>query len=104
VSELAHIPAPSEATWVSEWKFFEGSCGHQYWIRWFEGRSWTVESSSPDPIEVKLTGSQRSDGSTEMHIWLDVDTQDLNADEALMLATTLSRAAEELGRIEGGSL
>ena len=38
MTELAHIPAPSEAKWVSEWRFLEGSCGHQYWIRHFEGR------------------------------------------------------------------
>lgn len=104
MTDLRHIPAPSEATWVGEWRFFEGSCGHQYWIRTFGVRRWTVETSSPDPIEVELAGCQRSDGSSQMWIWLDCDTHDMNADEALMLATTLSWAADELGRIQGGRL
>ena len=39
-----------------------------------------------------------------MWIWIDCDTHGLNADKVLMLAATLSRAAEELRRIEGGSL
>jgi hypothetical protein len=104
VNELAHIPAPSEATWVDEWNFFQGSCGHQYWIRCFGGRSRTVETSSPDPVEVELAGNQFSDGSVKMWICLDGDSHDLNAGEALMLAATLSRAADELERIEVGGL
>ncbi len=36
-----------------------------------------------------------------MWIWIDCDTHGLNADEVLMLAATLSRAAGELERIEG---
>jgi hypothetical protein len=103
VNELAHIPAPSEATRVDEWHLFQGRCGHQYWIRCFGGRSWTVETSSPDPVEVELAGNQFSDGSVEMWVCLE-GALDLNADEALMLAATLSRAAEELGRVEGGGL
>lgn len=100
MSELTHIPAPSEATRVGEWHFFEGSCGHQYWIRYFESRSWTVETSCSDPVEVELAGCQFSDGSIEMWVCLE-GALDLDADEAVMLAATLSRAAEELGRIEG---
>jgi hypothetical protein len=103
MSELAQIPAPSEATWVGEWHFFEGSCGHQHWIRHFEGRSWRVETSYPDPVEIQLAGAQFSDGSIEMCIHVDGDCHGLNADEALMLSTTLSWAAEELERIQGGS-
>jgi hypothetical protein len=104
MSELAHIPAPSEATWVGEWHFFEGSCGHQHWIRNFGSGSWTVETGSPDPVEVHLAGSQFPDESIDMWIRMEGDTHDLNADEALMLAATLSRAADELERIEGGRL
>jgi hypothetical protein len=104
VTDLRHILAPCEATWVGEWDFFKGSCGHQYWIRMFGVRGWTVETSSPDPIEVELAGSQRSDGRIGMGISLDGDIHGLNADEALMLAATLSRAADEMGRIEGGRL
>lgn len=102
MSELAHIPAPPEATWVGEWYFFEGSCGHQYWIRHFEGRRWTVETSGPEPIDIDHAGCQLEDGSVERWILLD-GALDLNADQALMLAATLSRAAEELACIEGGS-
>jgi hypothetical protein len=102
VSDFSHILAPSEATWVGQWDFFEGSCGHQYWIRMFGVRGWTVETSFPDPIEVELAGSQRSDGPIDMGIWIHGDTHDMNADEALMLAATLSQAAEELERIQGG--
>lgn len=102
VNDLAHIPAPSVATWVDEWRFFEGSCGHQYWIRYFRGRSWTVEATSTDMVEVDLAGNQFSDGSVEMWVCLE-SALDLRADEALMLAATLSRAAEELERIQGGS-
>ena len=100
VNELAHILAPSEATWVGEWRF-EGSCGHQYWIRYFRGRSWTVETSGPEPIDIDHAGCQLEDGSVERWILLD-GALDLNAGQALMLAETLSRAAEELERIEGG--
>jgi hypothetical protein len=103
VSELAHIPAPPEARWVGEWHFFEGSCGHQYWIRHFEGHRWTVETSGPEPIDIDHAGCQLEDGSVERWISLD-GALDLNTGEALMLATTLSRAAEELGRIQGDSL
>jgi hypothetical protein len=101
MTELAHIPAPSEAKWVSEWRFLEGSCGHQYWIRHFEGRRWTVETSGPDPMDIDHAGCQLEDGSVERWISLD-GALDLNADQALMLAATLSRAAEELERIQGG--
>jgi hypothetical protein len=104
VSELAHIPAPREATWVSEWNYFEGSCGHQYWLRVFGIRSWTVETGIPCQTEVELAGSQISDGSIHMGITIHGDTDCLNADEALMLAAALSRAAEELERIQGCGL
>jgi hypothetical protein len=79
VNELAHIPTPSEATWVDEWHFFEGSCGHQYWIRHFEGSRWTVETSGPDPIDIDHAGCQLEDGSAERWILLD-GALDLNAD------------------------
>lgn len=104
VTDLRRTPAPSEATRVGEWHFFEGSCGHQYWMRMFRVRRWTLETSSPDPIEVELAGCQRSDGSSRMWIWLNCDTHDMNADEVLMLAATLSRAAGELERIQGGGM
>jgi hypothetical protein len=96
-----HIPAPCEATWVGEWNFVEGSCGHQYWIRMFGVRSWTVETGVPCQTEVEIVGSQVSDGSIHMGITILGDTDCLNADETLMLGTTLSRAADELVRIEG---
>jgi hypothetical protein len=99
-----HIPAPAEATSVGEWHFFEGSCGHQYWIRHFGGRGWTVETSLPGLVEVELAGNQFSDGSIDMWLCLEGDSHDLNADEVLMLAATLSRAAGELERIQGGGL
>lgn len=101
MSDLSDIAAPSEATWVGEWHFFEGSCGHGYWIRHFEGRRWTVETSAPDPIDIDHAGCQLEDGSVERWILLD-GALDLSADEALMLAETLSRAAEKLEHIEGG--
>jgi hypothetical protein len=103
VSDLRHIAAPDEATWVGEWHFCQGSCGHQYWLRHFAGHSWTVETSFPEPIEVHIAGSQYSDASTDMWICLDGETHDLNADDALMLAASLSWAAEELERIHVGS-
>jgi hypothetical protein len=102
VTELAQVPAPPEATWVGEWDFFEGTCGHQYWTRMFGVSKWTVGTGFPDPIEVELVGSQFSDGSNYMWVCLE-GALDLNADDALMLAATLSRAADELGRIQGGS-
>jgi hypothetical protein len=101
VSELAHIPAPPEAKSLGDWNFFEGSCGHRYWTRMFKVHRWAVETTSSDPIGVELAGCQRSDGSSRMWIWIDCDTHGLNADEVLMLAATLSRAAGELERIEG---
>jgi hypothetical protein len=105
VSELAHIPAPSEATWVGEWHFFEGCCSdHQDWVRYFGGRRWTVETNYSDPVAVDIAGIQFSDGSIDNWIGLDGDTPGLNADEALMLAAILSQAADELERIEGGGL
>jgi hypothetical protein len=103
VSELAQIPAPSEATWVGDWHFVEGTCGQQYWSRHFEGPRWTVQTNSIDPVEVELAGSQFSDGSVERWVCLE-GALDLNVDEALMLGETLSRAAEELGRMEGSRL
>jgi hypothetical protein len=102
VTELAHIPPPSEATWVSEWDFFEGSCGNQYWIRHFEGRRWTVETGDPEPIDIDHAGCQLEDGSVKRWISLD-GALDLNTDQALMLAATLERAADELERIRGGA-
>jgi hypothetical protein len=102
MSGLAHIPAPSEATSVDEWDFFERDCGHQYWIRKFVVRTWTVEAGFTARIEVELGGFQLSDGSIELGIWIDGDTYHLSTDEALMLASTLSRAAEEQERVRGG--
>jgi hypothetical protein len=86
VSELPNTPAPSEATWVSEWDFLEPSCGHQFWIRMFGVCAWTVETGFPDPIEVELLGSQSSDGSIGMGICIHGDTDCLSPDEARMLA------------------
>lgn len=103
MSDLAYIPAPSEATWVGDWNLVGGSCGQQYWARYFGGRSWTVGTTSIDPIEVELAGSQFSDGSIKTWVCLE-GVLDLNADEALMLAATLTHAADELGHIEGGTL
>jgi hypothetical protein len=102
VNDLADIPTPSEATWVTEWEFFEGSCDHQYWRRYFGADTWTIDTSSPDPVEVHLAGSQFSDGSINMRICLKGDTCGLEVDEALALAATLFRATLELERIEGG--
>ena len=99
-----HIPAPAEATWVDEWRFVERSCGHQYWVRYFLVRSWTVGTYSPELIQIELVGSQFADGSTQMWICLDGDSFGLRADDALMLAETLSLAADELERIDGGML
>jgi hypothetical protein len=105
VSELAHIMAPSEATWVGEWHLFEGCCSdHQDWVRFFGGRSWLVEASYSDPFAVDIAGVQFSDGSIDNWIGLDGDSPGMNADEALVLAATLSQAADELERIEGSSL
>ena len=103
MSELAHIMAPFEATWVGEWHLFDGSDDPNDWVRHFGGRSWTVEMSGCDPVVVDLAGTQVSDGSIETLICVDVDVPLLYADEALMLATTLSQAAQELERIHGGS-
>ena len=105
VTDFSHIPAPSEATWVGEWQLIEcDCCGDEDWQRHFTGRSWTVETTFPEPMEVHLSGAQYSDGSTHEWISLDGETHDLNAEDARMLAATLFRAAEELRRIEGGSL
>jgi hypothetical protein len=104
VTGLAHIPPPSDVTWISDWDFFDGSCDHQYWIRMFGVRSWTIETAVPCRTEVELGGYQFSDSSVDLGVWIHGDTDILNADEALMLAATLSRAAEELERIEGCSL
>lgn len=104
MTELAHIPPPSEATWVSDWDFFDGSCGHQYWIRMFGVRCWTIETAASCRTEVELLGSQLSDSSVDLGVWIHGDTESLDADEALMLAAALSRAAEELERIQGCSL
>jgi hypothetical protein len=101
VSELAHIPAPTEATSLGDWHFFEESCGHQCWVRYFGGRRWTVKTTSLDPVEIEIVGSQFSDGSIERRVCLE-GALDLNTDEALMLAATLTRAAEELERVQGG--
>jgi hypothetical protein len=68
----------------------------------FGVRSWTIETGIPCQTEVELVGSQRSDASIHMAITIFGDTDCLRADEALMLAATLSRAADELDRIEGG--
>jgi hypothetical protein len=104
VSDLQQIPAPSEATRLGEWDLIEcDCCGDEDWQRYFTGRSWTVETSFPEPIEVHLSGSQYSDGSTFEWICLDGETHDLNAEDARMLAATLFRAADELERIRGGS-
>jgi hypothetical protein len=104
VSDFSHIPAPSEVTWLGEWHPFEcDCCGDEDWQRYFTRRSWTVETSFPEPIEVHIAGSQYSDASTDMWICLDGETHDLNAEDALMLAASLSWAAEELERIHVGS-
>jgi hypothetical protein len=104
VTELVDVPPPSEATWVGHWKFFDGSCGHQHWMRMFGLRSWTVETIAPCRTEVELIGAQLSNSSIDLGVWIHGDTESLDADEALMLAAALSRAAEELERIEGCSL
>jgi hypothetical protein len=104
VSDLRHIPAPSEATWLGEWDLVEcDCCGDEDWQRYFTGRSWTVETSFPEPMEVHLAGSQYSDGSTHEWICLDGETHDLTAEDARMLAAKLFRAADESERIRGGS-
>jgi len=105
VSDFSHIPAPSEATWLGEWQLIEcDCCGDEEWQRYFTGRSWTVETSFPEPMEVHLSGSQYSDGSTDMWVCLDGETHDLNGEVARMLAATLFRAADGLERIRGGRL
>jgi hypothetical protein len=102
--DFSHIPTPSEATWVGEWHFSQGCCPeHDDWLRFFRGRSWTVEIPD-DPVEVEIAGSQFSDGSTDSWISVDGDCRVLNANEALMLAAALSCAADELERIEGERL
>jgi hypothetical protein len=104
VNDFSHIPGPSEAEWVGEWHFFEGCCPeHREWRRFFGGRSWTVECFG-DPVQVEIAGSQFSDGSTDMWICVDGDIPGLDADEAVKLAATLSSAASELERVQGGSL
>ena len=102
MSDLSQIPVPTEAISVDEWDLFERDCGYQYWIRKFVVRTWTVETAFPVRIEVELGGFQLSDGSIELGIWIDGDTYHLSTDEALMLASTLSRAAEEQERVRGG--
>jgi hypothetical protein len=101
VSELAHIPAPPESAWVSDWHSFEGECGHHSWVRHFTGRRWTVETDLLDPTDVELVGAQFSDGSIEMCVCID-GALHLKANETLMMAAVLSRAAEGLLRIQGG--
>ena len=104
VSDFQYISAPSEATWLGEWHPFEcDCCGDEDWKRYFTGRSWTVETSFPEPTEVHLAGSQYSDGSTHEWMCLDGETHDLTAEDARMLAAKLFRAADELERIQGGS-
>jgi hypothetical protein len=99
VADLSHVPAPPEATWVSEWDSFEDCLGSQGWIRMFGVQKWTVETtSSTPPIEVELGGSQLSEGYVAIEIWIDCDMQGLTTDEAMRLAATLSRAAHELER------
>jgi hypothetical protein len=67
VRGFSHIPAPSEATWLGEWQLIEcDCCGDEEWQRYFTGGSWTVETSFPEPIEVHLSGSQYSDGPSEI--------------------------------------
>jgi hypothetical protein len=101
--DFSHIQAPSEATWVGEWHFFKGCRPeHQDWVRYFRVRSWTVETSSSDPVAVEIAGIQFSDGSIDNWIPVFGDIPGLNADEALSLAATLSEAADELERIQGG--
>jgi hypothetical protein len=103
VSDLRHIPAPSDATWLGEWHPFEcDCCGDEDWQRIFGGRSWTVETNFPDPVEVELAGFQFSDGTVEMWIHMDGDFHNLTADQAVKLSATLSWAAKELERTEGG--
>jgi hypothetical protein len=103
--DFSRIPAPSDATWVGEWHLFEcDCCGDVDWQRYFTGRSWTVETSFPEPMEVHLSGSQYSDGSTYEWICLDGKTHNLNPEDARMLAATLFRAADGLERIRGGRL
>jgi|SRR5271165_2972375 len=104
VSGPPHIPEPPEAAWTGEWECFKGSRGHRYWIRYFGAGTWTVDTSAPDPVEVNIAGSQFSDGSIDMWICLNGHTCGLTVDEALTLAATLSRASDELERIQGSSL
>jgi hypothetical protein len=101
VTGLAHIPGPPESAWIGEWQPFAGECGHHSWVRHFAGRRWTVDTTLQDPLEVELVGAQFSDGSTEMRVCLE-GVLHLDPGEALMLSTTLSRAAEELVRVQGG--
>jgi hypothetical protein len=102
-SDFSHIPTPYEVTWVGDWHFSQGCYPeHDDWIRFIGGRSWTVEILC-GPVEVEIAGYQSSDGSTDRWISVDGDCQVLNPDEALMLATTLSRAADELERVEGAA-
>jgi hypothetical protein len=60
-----------------------------------------VETSGPEPIDIDHAGCQLEDGSVERWISLD-GALDLNTDQALMLAATLSRAADEPERIQSG--
>jgi hypothetical protein len=100
MNELAHIPAPSDATWVGEWEFFEDCWGNQDWERVFGLRSWTIETTSTPSIEVELAGVQLSEGCiVDIWIWIHGDIGSLTAGEATTLAATLSRAAGELERI-----
>jgi hypothetical protein len=99
VADLSYVPAPPEATWVSEWDSFDDCLGNQDWIRMFGVQKWTVETtSSTPPIEVELGGSQLSEGYVAIEIWIDCEMQGLTTDEAMRLAATLSQAADELER------
>ncbi|BBY24134.1 hypothetical protein [Mycobacterium stomatepiae] len=101
MNELTHIPVPPEATWVGEWVPYDADSVPHSWVRHFTVRKWTVDTFLQDPAEIELVGAQFPDGSIEMFICLESALY-LDAGEGFMMSTTVSRAAEELERTQGG--
>jgi hypothetical protein len=101
VSAYPQIPTPSGASYVSEWQF--GGCEPTgpRWFRTVEAGLWTVEVFPGLSIDTWLVGTQYEDGAIAMMVSVDGDNIVLaGADEALMLAATLTRAAEEIERMQ----
>jgi hypothetical protein len=94
------IPEPFGARWVGDWDQVKGHCGNQFWVRSVGLRTWTVDISPSFPVEVDLIGSQVEDESIgDVTIWVG-GANALTTGEALMLASTLARAVDEVERMQ----